>query len=85
MCLTIVLIGWVLGVSDPSLAAPAPTATTHPSSDAVITYLNQTVDWYRRVQSQDQASGDSQETLLHSTLLQRRTAGRSVCLSIRPC
>src|SRR5581483_10985187 len=53
-----------------SLGAEQQSATTHPSADAIIDYLNRTVDWYRRVQSLEQASGDSQELLLRAALTQ---------------
>src|SRR2546421_12036127 len=48
----------------------APIATTHPSGDAIVQYLDQTIDWYRRVQSLEQSTGQSRELLLRSTLMQ---------------
>src|SRR5438094_550938 len=64
----LILIG--LSLADPVLSAPSATATTHPSPNAVVQYLNQTIDWYRHVQSLEQSSGDAQEMLVRATLLQ---------------
>src|SRR6476660_8411023 len=57
--------------ASPVYSAPSTaSATTHPSPDAIVQYLNQTIDWYRRVVSLEQSSGGSRATLLRSTLLQ---------------
>ncbi|HEX3356777.1 MAG TPA: mechanosensitive ion channel family protein [Tepidisphaeraceae bacterium] len=49
------------------LAAPA---ASQPSPADVLNYLNETIDWYRQVQSLEQTPGDSQELLLRSTVVQ---------------
>ncbi len=47
-------------------AAPA---STQSSPAEVLTYLNETIDWYRHIQSLEQTPGDSQELLLRSAVL----------------
>ncbi len=51
---------------DRILAAPA---STQSSPAEVLQYLNETIDWYRQVQSLEQTPGDSQELLLRSAVL----------------
>jgi small-conductance mechanosensitive channel len=47
-------------------AAPA---STQSSPAEVLNYLNETIDWYRHIQSLEQTPGDSQELLLRSAVL----------------
>ena len=55
----------ILLLAAPSLAAP----TTAPAPDdaAVLAFLNQTIDWYRRINGQDQPPLDSQEYIYRQT------------------
>src|SRR5262245_19452612 len=59
-------------VAPVAFAQPATTqsANVHPPAEEIIKYLDQVIEWYRRVQGLDQGSGDAGERLLRSTLNQ---------------
>lgn len=63
-------------------AAGAAPATTAPlTGNAVLEYLNATIDWYRRVESLDAPPVNSQELLLRATV--REDARQAVRLALR--
>src|SRR5262245_34087121 len=62
-------------------AADQPAPTSHPSADAVVAYLNQVIDWYRRVAALDALTNDSHEMLLRSAMTQN--ARQAVKLALR--
>ena len=45
-------------------------ASTQQSNADVLAFLNETVDWYRRLEGLVPSTGDSQELLLRSTVMQ---------------
>src|SRR6185503_2307958 len=56
------------------LAAIGANATTHPSPEAIVTFLNRVIDWYRLVQSLEPASGSRAQKVAELAQVSQRAA-----------